>query len=458
MYKSPTIVTLIIAFTIFQLGFTQNPKTNTSVSYTEICEEMKAINFEPQHYTHPSGSPSYMKLLPGSNNWMFFSRDFESPSTSETELNYLSRLKKLLENKNVTLIMLRLPQRGQLYSHFLSPEYDHLTYSIDDANKAYDSMIEQLNSIGILAPNLLTEFSTASEEVYFPAENHWKPIGQELAAKAIEEMLATNLKYKQLPKTGFELSFSDTTPRAGFANWVKNICKIDVYHYPFFAASATPLLEPENTNILFEDENPPVVLLGTSQSKPRSNLWDFSAYIKKAISLNISNEAIGGSESMSILDYFINSPNWLDHQPSFLIWETDTEPTIPISSLRQMLPAANGNCQDSLILDSGSIDLQENSNSKLDYSIFNEPTLGTYLYFKSSVPTNEFLGINITYSDGHHELLHLGHPRINNSGTYFVEFLSGHGKISNLEVVKHTPSLIETLDWKICLPNFHPNT
>lgn len=452
MQKLLQVLYIIHLILFIQIGYSQSSDIANSTSYTEICEDMKATNFEPQAYTAPSGSPSYMKLLPGSNNWMFFARDFESVSTSTIELNYLSRLNHFLQERGVTLIMLRLPQRAQLYSNLLSPEYNHLSYSPDAAQKAYEAMITEFNAIGIITPNLLAEFKNEAGEVYYPAENHWNTTGQTLAAKAIKQSLQDNQKYQDLPKTAFELSFSEPTPRAGFANWVKNICKTEVYQYDFTAASATPIDQTDSLNTLFETEKPPVVLVGTSQSKPRSNRWDFSAYIKEALSINVSNEAVGGSEVMSILDYFINSPNWLQHKPSFLIWETDTEPTVQVNSLRQILPAAHGSCTEELLLDGGSIIFDERVTAKLKFELDNEPELGIYLYLKADSDTNEFLGVDITYKDGHHELLHLGHPRITNSGTYFVEFLSGHGNVDSLELLKHSPSLIESLAWAICLP------
>lgn len=462
MSKKPyQLIALIAVFlsivVIFFIRVQANLQTSKSFvdSDLRVCSQLKAKDLTLEKFIDSRGNELHSKLIQGLNEWVFHPQDFRAFAMTEQEKLYLSRFNSELLSKGVQLVVLKLPQRGQLYFDQLSDEYSDTTYSVALANESYTKFIQNLNDVGILAPNLLEKYSQNSPiQLFYKDDGHWTNEAQALAAQAMFDVVEETNAYLQIPKEVFDISYRPAKDFVGqYAAWLRDECNYEVPIHKVkkvvSSAVSTESLKSPNTleSKLFTETYEESVLVGTSQSLPHSRLWDFSSHLEKELSVPISNESIGGAGGLSMLDFFINSPNWSPNSLKLLIWEHDDTSSFSVNHLRQIIPASKEFCDSKTDIELTNI---ENNLTNLSEGLNLDIVSGDYLKIEGNAATKEVIQLKLMYENGVWENVLLGHRKVQSNGEYYLELLTMHGALKSVSVKTFNPSFLTELKWQFC--------
>lgn len=258
----------------------------------------------------------------GKDNWMFkYSLDFSvgsaSPSDSDTFLN----LVKSLKNKNIVLSMIILPLRASISPDLFGTDSSFRSYDITTAQMNYEKTIEDINDLGVYAPDLLAlaqSLDNLEERTFFlRQENHWSSLGASLAAESLAEILPKNLFGEanvDVIRTGeFELIGNFAKQLQRHCGEYKNIFAPKIELLPRYSSQDLSM------GLLDEVMEFDTVLVGTSQSAMSE--WGFQVFLEMQLSQLIENKAIKAGGGWQSLVTYVASPQFADNPPKHIIWE-----------------------------------------------------------------------------------------------------------------------------------------
>jgi SGNH hydrolase-like domain, acetyltransferase AlgX len=300
------ILFLFIASTI-ALAVSENPSTDLMAK----CPATR------------SGPPGYWMIGTNTERMFLnihFLKDYSLPQGVAEKLQELSRV---LEAQGSHLITVPIPSATLFYPEILDHN-DPLISSFDFSKTliSYQEAVKSNNNLGINTVDLsqaIMSLKGQPEEFFFKRDTHWTPSGARATATTITEFIKSKFAdYAPEPKTSYTLipKTSDSTP--GFGRWVTFMCKdIVVPPEPYTPYSA----EPDSSVGLLGDITQQVLVLGDSFGRmtERSD-WGFDAFLAKALSLNVQNEATpAGGYIASPTRYFsMRDPN--QAIPKYVVW------------------------------------------------------------------------------------------------------------------------------------------
>lgn len=295
-------------------------------------------------------------ITPGKDNWLFrsdidFNKELHIP---EAHLNNFSGMIEALKQTGISLVIMVQPTRGLMHSDKILSEHD-FDFSFNESKSSYETLIKQLNSLGAVAPNVLSLLrKDMPHEYFFRRDHHWTPAGARETAKLVAETVKALPVYNDLTKKRFVTEESVLISRLGTMNdGLQYICGNNFgwqYVQGFQTVPAEETDDVDEADLFGGDDAGEVVLVGTSNSALREDEYknyNFDGFLKEYLSVDIQNFAIPGSgRGGSLLRYLSSTDYDPEHPPSLIIWESPGGRRFDEQNFyRQIIPAIRGGCE-----------------------------------------------------------------------------------------------------------------
>ena len=285
-------------------------------------------------------------MIPGEDHWVFRTRqDFEPVYKYRENKAELYRIfTEALRLKGTELVVAYLPPRSVLAVEKIKGGNEYVE-DFDSATlkEQYYGLIEAFQNKGVNLTSI--PYSDEGHKYFNWADHHWNTEGARAMARSVSGKIKETDQWKNSPKEKF------TTAKKGgkiydglYGKVIRDICGFVPYPERDYVYETT------KEGDLFGESNPPVVLIGTSNSKRGEFNSNFDGFLKEALSLDVYNAALsGGGMDDSIINY-LESPAYQKQQPAFLVWELPSYYNLGgwgmESALRRAIPAALGPCDD----------------------------------------------------------------------------------------------------------------
>lgn len=263
------------------------------------------------------------KIHIGKDGWYYTTEELEYfPDGAESyakKMELISDVKHFLDRRKIPLVMLIIPAKARIY-----PEHLHNVHLPRSKEVIYAQALKDLHAKGIVAPDLIpvfTEFKQGGGAAFLRTDTHWSPLMADHVAKTLATVLEFNFPHLDIPHTAYKTieqpheSFLGDLPKrmvptGVFQKWVGP--------YPeMFIPLKTEKQEAEEG--LFDEQQVPVVLLGTSYSADPK--WNFEGSLKTALQADVLNLAEKGRGPIFPLEEFFKSTDFANNPPKLVIWE-----------------------------------------------------------------------------------------------------------------------------------------
>lgn len=264
----------------------------------------------------------------GKDGWIFrYPGDFTDKAIRPAENSLFQQVINALRTKDIAITMMLLPPRGAVDRSLIGRDPLIDGFNINKAKRRYTQALDELNGMGITAPNLLSvaEAITAQgNPFYLSQDNHWSPEGAMASAEALLES-APHLK----GNIAMELKVQES------ATYVGNLARVLSGACPEYKSIEQEVnIGTVSTAVsglgLFDDSpEASAVLVGTSQSyNPK---WGFGSFLEYTLEKPIINAAVAAGGPWRSLVTYVSSPDFQERQIDHIIWE------IPYPRLSEML-------------------------------------------------------------------------------------------------------------------------
>lgn len=308
-----------------------------------ICAEFSSPEAMPKKYA------KYAPVLSdGPDGWIIARDQMRQDYTpSEESVFLLGEIAGEFDALGIPLAVMIAPPRpliaGQetLQSLHAPEEYDVTTIG-----QTFSSLIETLNSAGILAPDLL-KVAASNDNVrrafYFKRDTHWTPTGAAHSALALADDVA-KAHSDVFPQAG-TISLADLTlgseiaEKGSLAGVAKKVCAAAL------EPEAVPtLVFPSATNDLFadtSDDTPRVALAGSSFSdRYKRDFYRVADSLAGALGAEVDNYSVSGGGPIGGIESLVLSGQLTEGAYDLVVWELPyTEGFQATHFLRQLLGA-----------------------------------------------------------------------------------------------------------------------
>ncbi|NBX65406.1 MAG: alginate O-acetyltransferase [Proteobacteria bacterium] len=316
---------------------------------------------------------NYKMLVRGKDDWLFRTTvasktDF---AVEEKTIALLKQLQDRLKTKGTDFVILLPPtQGGAVNGEFLSEEaIKKYGFTPVLAKQNYTAAIASLKTAGINAVGV-TDYPEG-KAFFYRRDHHWSPDGAKASAKKLAEFVKTLPAYASLPKTSFvtkEIGKEDY--KGAYVKAFMTVCKKRPPAEKAPKFKTEPAEQKSGEADLFGDNTePPVVLVGTSNSAPTPNVSNFDGFLKEALSLDVENLAIAGAGVDSSLLSYLNSAQFKKAPAKILVWEVpgyyDLNKVVgPV--LLQAIPAVAGDCKGKALAEVAVVDAKSGETELLN--------------------------------------------------------------------------------------------
>jgi len=328
----------VLVITILLFYFTPNIAIKIAMAQEFTTEPIGAIDqFELCEKAQTAGYMQYGKYL-------LNPKDFQTLELQTIVQPYLTRLNRILEEKDIELITLVLPPRGVLF-----PELD-----INSQN-GYVQLITALEQTGLQVNSISDVLDIYGADFFFEYDHHWTPFGAREVAKDIatsisidpdlqQDFISEQIRYSWTPynsrlQTLSKLCGEDyvtranPTSEAGFlTTWSTSMSATE----GLFDNRATELTQAS-------------VLIGTSNSE--SSTLNFAGFLSEQTGLSISNYSFSSSGALGSMMHYFLSTEYQQSKPPYIFWEFLANPHTTdynlnaIKYYRQIIPSITGSCE-----------------------------------------------------------------------------------------------------------------
>lgn len=244
---------------------------------------------------------------------------------SDLEASLLSGITSTLEQSGTKLALVIPAPRVTTFEGLSTLDQSH----IQRVEQSYYLLVNQLQGIGIVTPNILEWTQTRSDDkdLYnLPQDNHWSPLGAMDSALSLREQLEKT-SFFNLKNFGeaFEIRGTESfTHEGSFARALEDVCGVQ----PITVTLDRPSIKPvavlsDASESLFGDIETDfeVGLIGTSFSNGgnRDN-FSWADAVRFALQTDVENHAIGGGGVETAFLSFALARS-IDEYPDLLIWE-----------------------------------------------------------------------------------------------------------------------------------------
>lgn len=257
-------------------------------------------------------------VIIGREGWLFSTEELARPPGYEEYgakcINDLAQLTRKLEKEGTQVVIALIPEKADIYGDMLP------SGSAIAPNLSYEELLKRLTENGITAPDLRTALAEERKRraVFLKSDTHWTPAGAEAAARAVAAAIpATELQPRKrfVADEGAQVSVRGDLMNYVDLGGLEGVTELgsDLVH--------PPVSKEVDGNVadLFEDDNIPVNLIGTSYSA--NETWGFSAYLRKYLGADVMNVAESGMGPFEPMEKYFKTKIREEQTPQVVIWE-----------------------------------------------------------------------------------------------------------------------------------------
>ena len=343
---------LSVLLTVSMLAFI------SSLAMAEECDESNLDCLICSQLTdseqYLQNNMKYMQnIVAGDNRWLFRSmvdltNDFGMPANMQPEFKRMIQAFK--ENGTEIAIVIQ-PTRGLMHRDKVRFDGSAHGFNFIKASNSLNNFSQQMRSGGAIVPNVMTLINNPPDsEYFFRRDHHWTPAGAQATAKLAAMEIMKHPVYEKLTKSEFYTEPGVVLPKEGTLNLA--LARICGNNYGFQFVRGYRTLPKASANSLFDDEEPEVVLVGTSNAASRDNeskQFNFDGFLKEYLSVDILNHALPGAGPYgSLLDYLQSDAYLPENPPKLIIWELPANYSLESGLLyRELIPAIKRSCEKS---------------------------------------------------------------------------------------------------------------
>ena len=371
---------------------------------------------------------SLWPLKTGKNGWVFRARTDLSTDfgPSPESMAMLKQFAKALKKRGSRLMVIYLPTRGLMHSNEVNDQYDSAS-----ALASYKEALIRFRDIGVDTPPLDKLIGNMKEDFFLKRDLHWSPAGAEETARITAiEAKKYNL-FNGIPKKEF------TTEVVGYSaingNIHKSITELCKQSYPlqYWKEYQTS----PDTDLLADEEEPDIVLIGTSFSAGMMPKTNFDGFLRQYLGADVLNMALSGGEENGAWLEYLPSDIFQKKPPKLILWEVPAHQSMKDKSLfRQLIPLVNNGCEgkQSLLTSTQKIH-PETGHNELVFSteLLKRDAGDLVMELQLSDPTVHDLNVTAWYSSGAEERFTVRQNERANTGGRFVFSLAQDELLSN---------------------------
>ena len=260
----------------------------------------------------------------GKDQWLYTDEEFDAVANGEQNeadnLAIIQGVRDALKAQGTQLVLAIIPAKTRLY-----PEHMGDTKPASLHTDLYQQFHAQAAQAGLVAPDLLAPLQGAKQhgQVFLRTDTHWTPMGAEVVAKQLSEVIAQQTPLSGEPEK-FVTQAKETAPYKGD---LTNFLPLD----PLFSnllpqpdqlqqRSTDPVAtDAQGDDALFADSDVAVGLVGTSYSANPN--WNFVGALKQALHSDVVNYAEDGHGPILPMLKYLQTDAFKSSPPQVLIWE-----------------------------------------------------------------------------------------------------------------------------------------
>lgn len=260
----------------------------------------------------------------GKDQWLYTDEEFDAVANGEQNeadnLAIIQGVGDALKAQGTQLILAIIPAKTRLYPEHIGDNKPATLHT-----DLYQQFHAQAAQAGLVAPDLLAPLQGAKQhgQVFLRTDTHWTPMGAEVVAKQLGEVVAQQTPLSGEPEK-FVTQAKETAPYKGD---LTNFLPLD----PLFSnllpqpdqlqqRSTDPVAtEAQGDDALFADSDVAVGLVGTSYSANPN--WNFVGALKQALHSDVVNYAEDGHGPILPMLKYLQTDAFKSSPPQVLIWE-----------------------------------------------------------------------------------------------------------------------------------------
>lgn len=261
----------------------------------------------------------------GKDQWLFTDEEFNPIANSaqyqEENLALIKGVRDTLKKHGVQLVLAIVPAKARLYPEHIGDETPATLHK-----DLYQQFHAQAQQAGILAPDLLAPLqgAKAKGQVFLRTDTHWTPMGAEVVAQNLGQVIATRTPLSGEPQT----FVTEAAQAEAYKGDLTSFLPLD----PLFtnllpkpddlAQRTTKVSEDgdaEGGDALFSDSQVAVGLVGTSYSA--NPHWNFVGALQQALHSDVINYAENGHGPVLPMLKYLQTEAFKNSPPQVLIWE-----------------------------------------------------------------------------------------------------------------------------------------
>ena len=280
-------------------------------------------------------------VVVGSDGWLFTNEEFRQIGRFEIEdaVLHIAEVKSKLAEMGVTLVVLPLPAKSDVYREFLPKR---VKYNVMAAT--YADFLSALGASGIHAVDTRSTLLAEKDkhEVFLRSDTHWSPFGANVTARAAD----SELRALGIELTPGQIALLQKPPVSIWGDLTKYITlpeyASEIGLKPESVAQFRTQMESQEASLdLFGDNVPvSVMLVGTSYSANEN--WSFVDYLRQALSVDVVNVAKEGLGPGIPIMELLNSDILSVTKPKIVFWEFPVRYLGTPSLWKREKPAGNG--------------------------------------------------------------------------------------------------------------------
>ncbi len=269
-------------------------------------------------------------VVVGRDGWLFTSEEFDFYPEAEfrirEKLDYIEEVNRFLKGRNVRLVIALLPSKARIYEAHLGghqfPAYNR---------EIYPQFKNMLEGRGIAVADIAGSFERdkSDQRLFLKTDTHWSPYGARIAAYAVMQEARRQFPELSWEKKGFS-SYRERTVShkgdllrylpLGILAEVIGPEKDDLPKFRTIETEGEGAMDkslPEKA--LFEDEEIPLALVGTSYSA--NKLWNFAGFMREAAGAEVLNVADEGRGPFITMENYLMDQSFAVNPPRLVVWE-----------------------------------------------------------------------------------------------------------------------------------------
>ncbi|MBB4121418.1 alginate O-acetyltransferase AlgX-related protein [Martelella radicis] len=237
----------------------------------------------------------------------------------------ISDLAKRLRARGTVLVYVPVPSKSQAMPDEVPEAAWVYGYNESVNAEIYDHALSRLNAADVVAVDLKSALQKADPATppFQKVDPLWTPEGARLAAEAVAQTLKSLPAYRKANLMTFKTTEEGQVTRPSeLRTALQTYCSDPlppVFEKRYETAGEEAYAADRPFNVLGADAPAPAVLVGSRFSAGGQSHFD--GFLKQASGLDVSNRASADSYPFQSIDGYLQSQDFQDHPPLFLIWE-----------------------------------------------------------------------------------------------------------------------------------------